>query len=590
MRTERVRVFPKNLFRFYAEIFAARRFGMIAYYVLQIFYKTTGYILPAFLVKFLVGALESKPLGALTLHDLMPVLIGLSVWILLYIASDISSSYAEMRVYPGTKKAAHVKIYQYLIDKSMAFYKNNSAGYLQEQAKFIVGGTWALMFTYPTLAFSIIIGIIANVGFLFKLNWIFFAVIATPLALRVMWALARSRELSQSYADVARASSDVAGRNVDILSNFLNLKIFGSMPREHKYIGKYFDDWVAQKTHTLWLQLKYFALPMATEFLSLILVLFMMTHFYLIGKMNLAEIAFVLTAFFSVRSCVINFVWNIPDFLDNYFSADQAFKNLTRPNAALCNVQTGGRVCKYNDVIKFENVSFKYDTDWVLRDINLCIAKGEKLGVVGASGSGKTTLVNLLMHLYDVTDGSVKIDNVDVRKFAPDSLKRVISFVPQDSILFNRTLSENISYGVPGATREKIIAAARAASAYDFIMRSEHGFETIVGDRGMKLSGGQRQRITIAHAVLKNAPILLLDEATSALDSETEVSIQKSLDKLMRGRTTIAIAHRLSTLKQMDRIIVMDHGRIVETGTHSELLRHGGIYYRLWQLQSSGFM
>ncbi|MDR1696718.1 MAG: ABC transporter ATP-binding protein/permease [Rickettsiales bacterium] len=581
---------PKSLFGFYVSVFAEKRWGISAYYVLYIFYKITGYILPAFLVKFLVGALESKPLAELTLGDVRPVLIGITAWILLYILSDIISSYVEYRVYPETKKCSHVKVYQYLIDKSVAFYKNHSAGYLESQAKFIISGTWRLMFVYPTLSIAILFSVIANMGILFDLNWIFAVVIGGVLGMRVFWGMTRANELSESYVASSRAASEISGKNIDILSNFLNLKIFGNARTEQKYVGNYYNGWVRAKMNSLKLQLKFFALPMTTEFLSLIFMIVLMTNFYFAGRMDLSEIAFVLTAFFSVRSCVLAFVWEVPEFLDIWFSADQAYKNITRHAPELGCVCTGPRTCKYKSVINFRNVSFRYDSDWVLRDINLCVRRGEKIGVVGASGSGKTTLVNLLMHLYDVTGGAIEIDGTDIRKFTAKSLKSEIAFVPQDSILFNRTLAENISYGVANATTAKIHNAARQAAAHDFIMKMDSGYETVVGDRGVKLSGGQRQRITIAHALLKNAPILLLDEATSALDSETEANIQRALDKLMRGRTTIAIAHRLSTLKQMDRIIVMDCGRIIEDGTHAQLLKQRGKYYQLWQLQSSGFM
>ena len=329
---------------------------------------------------------------------------------------------------------------------------------------------------------------------------------------------------------------------------------------------------------------------MSLEFLSLILIIVLLVRGYGMGTLDLAQVAFVITAFFSLRTCVTNVVWEIPTVLEYFSSAQQALKIITATPDKLCNVKTGKNICKYNSVIEFNNVSFKYDDEWVLQNINLCISKGERIGIVGASGSGKTTLVNLLMHLYDVTQGEIKIDGTDIRQFTAQSLKSAISFVPQESILFNRTLAENISYGIMGVTRRQIIGAGRLAQAHDFIMKTENGYDTVVGDRGVKLSGGQRQRITIAHAILKNSPILLLDEATSALDSETESKIQQSLDVLMQDRTTIAIAHRLSTLKKMDRIIVMDRGRIVEMGTHAQLIRKRGRYYKMWKLQYSGFM
>lgn len=583
-------VFPKTLAGFYASVFAEKRGWMIAYYLLRIFNKASFYVMPAFLAKFVVGALETKPVGELILADVMPVLVGVGVWILLTVMSDIAYYATEATIYPETKKISHMKMYRYLIDKSVAFYKSHSAGYLQAQANLVINGTWRLMFKYPVLLVSIVFGIVANFSMLFQLNWIFVVLIAAVLMFRVIHATRRMKPLAAAYVDYAEEASVINGKNVDVLSNYLNMKIFGDKRCEEKYIGDYFDKWVVKKRHSLWLEVKFFALPMSLEFLALILMIFLMAYFYSIGQMNLSEIAFAIGAFFSVRSCVANFVWEIPDFMDTFHSANQAFKNLTRTSPDICDVQTGSKTCSYNSMIAFNNVSFKYDDEWVLRDINLCIAKGEKIGIVGTSGSGKTTLVNLLMHLYDVTCGSIEIDGVNIKQFRHSSLKKAVSFVPQESILFNRTLAENISYGVAGATRAQIIRAAKLAQAHDFIMKTDNGYETVVGDRGVKLSGGQRQRITIAHAILKNAPILLLDEATSALDSETEANIQTSINGLMRDRTTIAIAHRLSTLQQMDRIIVMDAGRIVEMGTHKTLMRRRGLYYKLWQRQYSGFM
>lgn len=582
--------FPRSVVQFYIDVFKERKWGIIAYYVTRMIYRGTSSILPAFLAKYIVGALETKPVGQLVMADVMPVLFMLSAWIVVFIMSDLVNHMLECVVYPKTKKASHVKMYQYLIDKSMAFYKSHSSGYLASQAKYVINGTWSLLFKYPCLLLAMLVGVIGNMGMLLNMNWIFVAIIASVLGFRVLHAALNCKKLSESYVAYSEEAAVVSGKNIDILSNFLNLKIFGCEKKEGKYIGEYFDKWVRAKEHSLWLELKFFALPMTFEFIGLIIIMFLLSHLYIGGQISLADVAFVISAFFSVRSCVVNFVWEVPDFMDIYYSAAQAFENLTRTSPELCDVQCGTKQCHYDSVIQFNNVSFKYDTEWVLRDINLCIKKGERIGIVGTSGSGKTTLVNLLMHLYDVTCGSIKIDNTDIRDLSRSSLKKVVSFVPQESILFNRTLADNISYGVGNVSRAQIINAAKKAQAHDFIMKTENGYDTVVGDRGVKLSGGQRQRITIAHAILKNSPILLLDEATSALDSETESNIQESLDGLMRNRTTIAIAHRLSTLKQMDRIIVMDAGRIVESGTHSELLKKRGVYYKLWKMQYSGFM
>jgi ATP-binding cassette subfamily B protein len=243
--------------------------------------------------------------------------------------------------------------------------------------------------------------------------------------------------------------------------------------------------------------------------------------------------------------------------------------------------------------IRFKAVTFQHDgsDDALFTGLNLHIKPGEKVGLVGHSGSGKTTLTRLLLRFSDIQDGEILIDGQNIAKITQDDLRRHIAYVPQEPLLFHRSIAENIAYGSPEASQESIAAVAKMASADGFIATLPQGYETLVGERGVKLSGGQRQRIAIARAMLKNAPILALDEATSALDSESEMLIQKALWKLMEGRTAIVIAHRLSTIQKMDRIIVLEDGRVVEEGSHKELVaRQHGTYAKLWAHQSGGFI
>ncbi len=242
--------------------------------------------------------------------------------------------------------------------------------------------------------------------------------------------------------------------------------------------------------------------------------------------------------------------------------------------------------------IALRDVRFRYDDDKadVLHDISLAIPVGQKVGLVGHSGAGKSTIVSLLLRFADITNGSIKIGEYNLRDVTQESLRQTISYVPQEPMLFHRSLRENIAYGRPSATNEEIQRAAKQANVLEFIENLPDGFDTLVGERGVKLSGGQRQRIAIARAILKDAPILILDEATSALDSESEKLIQASLETLMKGRTSIVIAHRLSTIAKLDRIIVLDNGQILEDGTHTELLKKKGIYANLWSHQSGGFI
>ena len=243
-------------------------------------------------------------------------------------------------------------------------------------------------------------------------------------------------------------------------------------------------------------------------------------------------------------------------------------------------------IASFEHQIEFRHVSFRYGDQWVLRDINLVIPKGKAVAIVGQSGSGKSTLVDLIPRYYDVQEGEVLIDGINVKDLGIHDLRQLIGNVNQEAILFNDSFRNNISFGVESATDEQIAEAAKIANAYDFIMQSEHQFDTNIGDRGGRLSGGQRQRVSIARAILKNPPILILDEATSALDTESERLVQNALERLMKTRTTVAIAHRLSTIKNADEICVLHEGRIVERGTHDELLNIDGYYKKLNDMQS----
>ena len=245
------------------------------------------------------------------------------------------------------------------------------------------------------------------------------------------------------------------------------------------------------------------------------------------------------------------------------------------------------RIDTFREAIEYRNVGFSYnESKQVLKDINLTIPKGKMIALVGQSGSGKSTFVDLLPRFYDVRQGEICVDGTDIRNFALYDLRELMGNVNQDPILFNDTIYNNIAFGVENTTQEAVENAAKIANAHEFILQTEHGYQTVIGDRGSKLSGGQRQRLSIARAVLKNPPIMILDEATSALDTESEKLVQEALDNLMRNRTSIVVAHRLSTIRNADMICVFHEGKIVEKGNHEELLKLNGIYTKLYSMQN----
>jgi ATP-binding cassette subfamily B protein len=392
--------------------------------------------------------------------------------------------------------------------------------------------------------------------------------------------------------DRLRAEKDSAqvGALSDILTNSLNVLQFHGQKREQARFTE-----IVQETFLAWTRSWYVSEKNWTiqGFINIVLeavLLGLAIWQWHIGKLTIGDFALLQ----GVTHTVTNRLWNLGRTLRSFFEALTDAGEMVETLKAPIDIQDRRDAKKLHvskGQIEFDRVGFRYHTDLrTIENFSLTIQSGEKIALIGSSGAGKSTLTKLLLRFYDVTTGAIRIDHQDIRNVTQGSLREHISLVPQDPLLFHRSLLENIRYGKTDATKEEVMHAAKKAHCHEFIAKLPGGYGTLVGERGIKLSGGERQRVAIARAILKDAPILILDEATSSLDSESESLIQDALKVLMEGKTTIVIAHRLSTIMQMDRILVLAEGRIVDEGTHRELAKREGLYQKLWNIQAGGFL
>jgi len=416
--------------------------------------------------------------------------------------------------------------------------------------------------------------------------WLFFYIIVQR------YFVPKMKKIAMVQAD---ARSLMTGRIVDSYTNIITLKLFSHSNRESAYIRDGMSEFLntvhPQMRLVTKLNICLWALNMSLVFSTAALGIYLWFN----GSITPGAIAIVMSLAIRLTSMSHWILWEISGLFENIGTVQDGINTLSvpskvndKPNAIALNVNRG-------DII-FDSVNFSYNTsEAVFENLDLQIPAGEKVGIVGRSGAGKSSLVSLLLRFYDIQSGAITIDGHNIERVRQESLRSNIAMVTQDTSLLHRSVRENIMFGRPEATEEEMVVAAQKAQAHDFILSlrdnvGRRGYDAHVGERGVTLSGGQRQRIAIARVLLKDAPILVLDEATSALDSEVEAAIQLSLYQLMEGKTVIAIAHRLSTIAAMDRLIVFDEGKIIEQGTHQELLRKNGIYTKLWGHQSGGFL
>ncbi|GAA2842479.1 ATP-binding cassette subfamily B multidrug efflux pump [Aminobacter aminovorans] len=487
------------------------------------------------------------------------------------------------------------QVHRYLLKQSMSFYQDEFAGRIATK---LMQTALAVRECVVKLIDVLNYVIVYFLGVLFIVGSADIR-LAAPLivwlccyVLLLRYFVPRLGKLAEEQAD---ARSTMTGRVVDSYTNIQTVKLFSHSRREASF---------AREGMSLFMDTVYRSMRLVTSLYGALYLLnstlllsvgALSISLWLNGAVSIGAVAVVLGLVLRLWGMSQWIMWEVSGLFESIGTVQDGITSISmprlvedRPNAKEIVVDKGA--------IAFDNVRFHYGKKkGVIEDLSLTVRPGEKVGIVGRSGAGKSTLVNLLLRFYDIEGGRILIDGQDISAVQQDSLRARIGMVTQDTSLLHRSVADNILYGRPDATEEMMIEAARRAEALDFVAtladpKGRKGFEAHVGERGVKLSGGQRQRIAIARVMLKDAPILILDEATSALDSEVEAAIQENLYRLMEGKTVIAIAHRLSTIAAMDRLVVMDKGRIVEQGSHDELVARGGIYASLWQRQSGGFL
>jgi len=482
-------------------------------------------------------------------------------------------------------------IFKYLQFHSHRYFVTHFAGSLanriSEVSTSCLHALWTIVFTFYPLIIQSLVALIILYSASEKLALVLFVWLSIYTSVSIF--LARKCQVySQNFA---AARSKVSGQIVDSVTNMMNTKMFARGNYEGDYLTDYIDFEIMHAKKTFWFmeKMRWF------QFISaMILLIAMVTYALEIwseGGMTVGEFSMVagiaimlIEAARGLSRSFLEFFEYIGNISDGVSVFIQPHEIVDIANAKKLNIDKAE--------INFDHVNFTYHEGFnVFNQLNIKIKAHQKVGLVGFSGSGKSTFVNLLLRLFEPNQGEITIDGQNILKVTQDSLRENISMIPQDPVLFHRSLMENIRYGKLDASDDEVIEAAKKANAHDFILQTEQGYDSLVGERGVKLSGGQRQRVAIARAILKDSPILVLDEATSSLDSVTEKKIQLGLERLMKNKTVVVVAHRLSTISGMDRILVFDEGAIIEDGNHQALLKNeSGHYSKLWNMQAGGFL
>lgn len=501
----------------------------------------------------------------------------------------------EQIIIPGFFNRVRWQAHRHISRQNLPFFQDDFAGRIATKIMQSGQATGDLMITALQVVLFIVIYAITTMTMVASLDWRLSALVGGWIAVFICLARYFVPRVRKSAREMAESGSMLNGRVTDSYANIQTLKLFATDEQNDHFLKDGVKIFIASLVKfTRNITLVRFSLSLLSG-IMISLIGILTIDLWLSNSITIGEVAFSLALVLRLSLLMGRLMTQLNALMRNYGTIQNSAELISRP-IGLTDKDDASRLVINNASIKFDNIGFNYHkSKSIIHGLSLDIKAGEKVGLVGPSGAGKSTLVNLLLRFYDVDSGTIEIDGQNLKDVTQSSLRSQIGVVTQDTALLHRSIRDNILFGNSDATDEELHRAIENAQASEFIAELEDfkerkGLDAFAGERGVKLSGGQRQRIAIARVVLKNAPILVLDEATSALDSEVEAVIQAHLEKLMQGKTVIAIAHRLSTIAKLDRLVVLEGGRIVEQGTHDELLLKKGLYTRLWDRQSGGFL